>query len=49
MVDDISRNLTEITAIGMTNQENVERTAKASERLHTLSNGLGDITRRISH
>lgn len=49
VVDDISRNLTEITAIGMTNQENVERTAKASERLHTLSNGLGDITRRISH
>ncbi|MBL4833719.1 MAG: methyl-accepting chemotaxis protein [Pseudomonas sp.] len=49
VVDDISRNLTEITAIGTTNQENVERTAKASERLHTLSNGLGDITKRISH
>lgn len=49
VVDDISRNLTEITAIGMTNQENVERTTKASERLHTLSDGLGDITRRISH
>lgn len=49
VVDDISRNLTEITAIGTTNQENVERTAKASERLHTLSNDLGDITKRISH
>ena len=49
VVDDISRNLTEITAIGTTNQENVERTAKASERLHTLSNGLGDITKRIRH
>jgi methyl-accepting chemotaxis protein len=48
VVDDISRNLTEITAIGTTNQENVERTAKASERLHTLSNGLSDITKRIS-
>jgi len=49
VVEDITRNLTEITAIGTTNQKNVERTARASERLHTLSTGLGDITKRISH
>lgn len=48
VVEDISRNLTQITAIGTTNQKNVERTAQASTRLHTLSNGLSDITKRIS-
>lgn len=48
VVDDISRNLTEITAIGQTNQENVARTASASERLHALSAGLGEITTAIS-
>lgn len=48
VVDDISRNLTEITEIGMANQENIERTAKASERLHVLSTDLGNITKRIS-
>ena len=47
VVDDISRNLTEITAIGQANQHNVERTANASERLHTLSGRLGEITSRI--
>ena len=49
VVNDISRNLTEITAIGMTNQENVGRTTRASELLHTLSADLGDITKRIKH
>lgn len=48
VVDDISRNLTEITQIGMANQENIERTSRASERLHVLSTDLRDITKRIS-
>ncbi|TFZ33166.1 methyl-accepting chemotaxis protein, partial [Pseudomonas syringae] len=39
VADDISRNLTEITAIATTNQSNVLRTQSASENMHTLSVG----------
>ncbi|SDU29598.1 methyl-accepting chemotaxis protein [Halopseudomonas salegens] len=49
VVNDISRNLTEITNIGSTNQKNVERTTKASELLHGLSVDLQDITKLIKH
>ncbi|MDV3441290.1 methyl-accepting chemotaxis protein [Pseudomonas otitidis] len=48
VAEDISRNLTEITAIADTNNENVQRTEGASQRLHELSGELNDITRRFS-
>ncbi|MDF3931621.1 methyl-accepting chemotaxis protein [Pseudomonas citronellolis] len=47
VAEDISRNLTEITAIGATNEENVQRTQKASQRLHGLSGELSDVTHRL--
>ena len=47
VADDISRNLTEITAIATTNQSNVLRTQSASENLHTLSVGLNDVIARL--
>ncbi|WP_421684131.1 methyl-accepting chemotaxis protein [Stutzerimonas urumqiensis] len=48
VVEDISRNLTEITAIATTNQENVQRTESASTHLHELSGQLGQVTARMS-
>ncbi|WP_165671693.1 methyl-accepting chemotaxis protein [Metapseudomonas otitidis] len=48
VAEDISRNLTEITSIADTNNENVQRTEGASQRLHELSGELNDITRRFS-
>jgi methyl-accepting chemotaxis protein len=48
VAEDISRNLTEITAIATTNQSNVQRTQMASEDLHGLSVGLNDVISRLS-
>jgi methyl-accepting chemotaxis protein len=47
VAEDISRNLTEITAIASSNQENVERTQAASLNLQGLSNELGKVTQRL--
>ncbi|MBB1517779.1 methyl-accepting chemotaxis protein [Aquipseudomonas guryensis] len=47
VAEDISRNLTEITAIASSNQENVERTQSASQNLQNLSGELGEVTRRL--
>lgn len=47
VAEDISRNLTEITAIASTNQDNVKRTRAASNDLHGLSNGLNDVISRL--
>ncbi|MEN4750253.1 methyl-accepting chemotaxis protein [Pseudomonas sp. Ps21-P2] len=48
VAEDISRNLTEITAIATTNQDNVQRTQTASQDLHVLSVGLNDVISRLS-
>ncbi|WP_439862350.1 methyl-accepting chemotaxis protein [Pseudomonas sp. MBLB4136] len=48
VAEDISRNLTEITAIATTNQENVQRTESASQNLHGLAGQLGEVTQRLS-
>jgi methyl-accepting chemotaxis protein len=48
VAEDISRNLTEITAIATTNQDNVKRTQVASDDLHGLSVGLNDVISRLS-
>ncbi|OSR75005.1 Methyl-accepting chemotaxis protein CtpH [Pseudomonas syringae pv. actinidiae] len=48
MAEDISRNLTEITAIAVTNQDNVKRTQNASHELKGLSAGLNDVISRLS-
>ncbi len=48
VAEDISRNLTEITAIATTNQENVVRTETASVNLKGLSGQLSDVTQRLS-
>ncbi|MBB2495576.1 methyl-accepting chemotaxis protein [Aquipseudomonas ullengensis] len=48
VAEDISRNLTEITAIATTNQENVQRTESASHNLHDLSAQLSEVTKRLS-
>ena len=48
VVEDISRNLTEITSIATTNQQHVERTQAASQNLHSLSLQLSDVTRRLA-
>jgi methyl-accepting chemotaxis protein len=48
VAEDISRNLTEITAIATTNQENVQRTEAASQNLHGLSGQLREVTRHLS-
>ncbi|MNF01749.1 Methyl-accepting chemotaxis protein CtpH [compost metagenome] len=47
VAEDISRNLTEITAIATTNQENVQRTQGASQHLHGLSGDLNQLTARL--
>ena len=48
VVEDISRNLTEITSIATINQQNVERTETASQNLHGLSAQLTEVTRRLA-
>ncbi|KPB60412.1 Methyl-accepting chemotaxis protein [Pseudomonas amygdali pv. myricae] len=48
VAEDISRNLTEITAIAVTNQDNVKRTQNASHELKGLSAGLNDVISRLS-
>ncbi|MFZ3154772.1 MAG: methyl-accepting chemotaxis protein [Pseudomonas sp.] len=48
VAEDISRNLTEITAIATANQENVQRTENAGQNLHTLSGQLNEVTQRLS-
>ena len=48
VAEDISRNLTEITAIATANQDNVERTEKASQDLHGLSAQLSEVTHRLA-
>ncbi|WP_285350926.1 methyl-accepting chemotaxis protein [Pseudomonas sp. ME-P-057] len=48
VAEDISCNLTEITAIATTNQSNVQRTQTASQDLHVLSVGLNDVISRLS-
>jgi len=47
VAEDISRNLTEITAIATTNNENVQRTQQASQHLHGLSGDLSGVTHRL--
>ncbi|WP_268800856.1 methyl-accepting chemotaxis protein [Pseudomonas huanghezhanensis] len=47
VAEDISRNLTEITSIATTNQDNVKRTQMASDDLHGLSAGLNDVISRL--
>jgi methyl-accepting chemotaxis protein len=47
VAEDISRNLTEITAIATTNQSNVQRTQTASEDLHGLSVDLNNVIARL--
>jgi methyl-accepting chemotaxis protein len=47
VAEDISRNLTEITAIASSNQENVERTQAASHTLRNLSGELSEVTQRL--
>ncbi|WP_449302616.1 methyl-accepting chemotaxis protein [Pseudomonas anguilliseptica] len=48
VAEDISRNLTEITAIATANQENVERTESAGQNLQILSGQLNEVTQRLS-
>ena len=47
VAEDISRNLTEITAIATANQDNVQRTEAASQALHGLAGQLGEVTQRL--
>ncbi|MCF4994408.1 HAMP domain-containing protein [Pseudomonas syringae] len=47
VAEDISRNLTEITAIASTNLDNVQRTETASQNLHGLSGALNEVTARL--
>ncbi|WP_416770269.1 methyl-accepting chemotaxis protein [Pseudomonas sp. RHF3.3-3] len=47
VAEDISRNLTEITAIASTNLDNVKRTEAASSNLHGLSGQLNEVTARL--
>jgi methyl-accepting chemotaxis protein len=48
VAEDISRNLTEITAIATANQEHVQRTEVAGQNLHLLSTQLSEVTQRLS-
>ena len=47
VAEDISQNLTEITAIANANQENVQRTQAASNTLAELSSQLGKVSQRL--
>ncbi|MBM3109748.1 methyl-accepting chemotaxis protein [Pseudomonas sp. P66] len=48
VAEDISRNLVEITRIATANQQAVQHTEKAGQRLHGLSGQLGEVTARLS-
>ncbi|MBC3453484.1 methyl-accepting chemotaxis protein [Pseudomonas mosselii] len=48
VAEDISRNLVEITRIATANQEAVQHTEQAGQRLHGLSGQLGEVTSRLS-
>ena len=47
VAEDISRNLTEITSIATTNQQNVERTETASQNLRPVG-AATEVTRRLA-
>lgn len=47
VAEDISRNLIEITRIATANQQAVEHTEQAGQRLHGLSGQLGQVTARL--
>jgi methyl-accepting chemotaxis protein len=47
VAEDISRNLTEITAIASANEANLQRTQGASQHLHGLSGDLNQLTARL--
>ena len=47
VAEDISQNLTEITAIAHGNQDNVQRTHAASQSLGELSQQLGLVSARL--
>ena len=48
VAEDISRNLTEITVIATSNQQNVQRTETASQNLHSVSGQLSQVTQRLN-
>ncbi|MBF8746338.1 methyl-accepting chemotaxis protein [Pseudomonas monteilii] len=48
VAEDISRNLVEITRIATANQEAVQHTEQAGQRLHGLSGQLGEVTSRLT-
>ncbi|CAG8865489.1 Methyl-accepting chemotaxis protein CtpH [Pseudomonas fluorescens] len=48
VAEDISRNLVEITRIATSNQQAVQETEQAGQRLHGLSGQLGQVTSRLS-
>ncbi|EKT4467326.1 methyl-accepting chemotaxis protein [Pseudomonas putida] len=48
VAEDISRNLVEITRIATANQQAVQDTEQAGQRLHGLSGQLGEVTSRLS-
>ncbi len=48
VAEDISRNLVEITRIATANQQAVQHTEQAGQRLHGLSGQLGEVTARLS-
>ncbi|AUY37106.1 methyl-accepting chemotaxis protein [Pseudomonas soli] len=48
VAEDISRNLVEITRIATANQEAVQQTEQAGQRLHGLSGQLGEVTSRLT-
>jgi len=47
VAEDISQNLTELTAIANANQEHVSRTQTASHSLQDLSGQLGGVSQRL--
>ena len=47
VAEDISQNLTELTAIATANQEHVDRTQTASHSLQNLSSQLGGVSQRL--
>jgi methyl-accepting chemotaxis protein len=47
VAEDISQNLTELTAIATANQEHVGRTQTASHSLQDLSSQLGGVSQRL--
>ncbi|MFY9961443.1 MAG: HAMP domain-containing methyl-accepting chemotaxis protein [Pseudomonas sp.] len=48
VAEDISRNVVEITRIATANQQAVQQTEQAGQRLHGLSGQLGEVTARLS-